>query len=128
VVATGRSDFPNQVNNSLCFPGIFRGVLDVRATTITDTMCFAAAEALAAAAGPPRADRILPSMDEWRVFPAIAAAAGLQAQTEGVARVSASREKLLERAEALIRRSQSLTALMMEKGFIPPDPEEDKDA
>jgi malate dehydrogenase (oxaloacetate-decarboxylating) len=129
VVATGRSDFPNQVNNSLCFPGIFRGVLDVRATTITDTMCFAAAEALAAAAGPhPRADRILPSMDEWRVFPAIAAAAGVQAQTEGVARVSASREKLLERAEALIRRSQSLTALMMEKGFIPPDPEEDKDA
>jgi malate dehydrogenase (oxaloacetate-decarboxylating) len=129
VVATGRSDFPNQVNNSLCFPGIFRGVLDVRATTITDTMCFAAAEALAAAAGPhPRADRILPSMDEWQVFPAIAAAAGLQAQTEGVARVSASRETLLERAEALIRRSQSLTALMMEKGFIPPDPEEDKDA
>jgi uncharacterized protein (DUF1778 family) len=52
----------------------------------------------------------------------------MQAQTELVARVSASREKLLEHAEALIRRSQSLTALMMETGFIPPDPEEDKDA
>jgi malate dehydrogenase (oxaloacetate-decarboxylating) len=129
VVATGRSDFPNQVNNSLCFPGIFRGVLDVRATTITDTMCFAAADALAAAAGPnPRADRILPGMDEWRVFPAIAAAAGVQAQTEGVARVSASREELLKRAEALIHRSHNLTALMMEKGFIPPAPEEGNDA
>ena len=50
VVATGRSDFPNQVNNSLCFPGIFRGVLDVRARTITDDMCFAAADALGAPA------------------------------------------------------------------------------
>ena len=47
VVATGRSDFPNQVNNSLGFPGIFRGTLDVRAKTITDEMCFAAAQALA---------------------------------------------------------------------------------
>ncbi|MCK5582549.1 MAG: NAD-dependent malic enzyme, partial [Elusimicrobiales bacterium] len=44
VVATGRSDFPNEVNNSLGFPGIFRGVLDVRATSITDEMCIAAAE------------------------------------------------------------------------------------
>ena len=47
IVATGRSDFPNQVNNSLGFPAIFRGALDVRAKTITDEMCFAAAEALA---------------------------------------------------------------------------------
>ena len=47
VVATGRSDFPNQVNNSLGFPGIFRGTLDVRARTITDEMCFAAAQAMA---------------------------------------------------------------------------------
>ena len=50
IVATGRSDFPNQVNNSLGFPGIFRGALDVRARTITDEMCLAAAEALAGAA------------------------------------------------------------------------------
>ena len=47
MVATGRSDFPNQVNNSLVFPGIFRGTLDVRARTISDGMCFAAAQALA---------------------------------------------------------------------------------
>jgi len=49
VVATGRSDFPNQVNNSVGFPGIFRGALDVRASTITDAMCIAAAKELAAA-------------------------------------------------------------------------------
>jgi malate dehydrogenase (oxaloacetate-decarboxylating) len=45
IVATGRSDFPNHVNNSLCFPAIFRGILDVRASCITDEMCFAAAQA-----------------------------------------------------------------------------------
>ncbi len=71
VVATGRSDFPNQVNNSLGFPGIFRGTLDVRARTITDEMCFAAADALANHVGDRLApDMILPNMDDWEVFPA----------------------------------------------------------
>ena len=71
IVATGRSDFPNQVNNSLGFPGIFRGTLDVRARTISDEMCFAAAQALAEQIGDRLDDEhILPSMDEWEVFPA----------------------------------------------------------
>ena len=70
IVATGRSDFPNQVNNSLGFPGIFRGALDVRAKTITDEMCIAAAEALAAAApdGGLNPECILPTMIEWEVY------------------------------------------------------------
>jgi len=70
VIATGRSDFPNQVNNSLGFPGIFRGTLDVRARTITDEMCIAAAHALAdmAAENGLNPDYILPTMDEWDVF------------------------------------------------------------
>jgi len=71
IVATGRSDFPNQVNNSLGFPGIFRGVLDVKAKTITDDMCIAAAVELANFAeerGMSEKD-ILPRMDEWEVFP-----------------------------------------------------------
>ncbi len=69
IVATGRSDFPNQVNNSLGFPGIFRGALDVRAKTITDEMCIAAAEALAAAAPDNglNPECILPTMIEWEV-------------------------------------------------------------
>jgi len=124
VVATGRSDFPNQVNNSLVFPGIFRGALDVRARTISDRMCFAAAEALAAAVGgDPEAERLLPTMADWEVVPQVAAAVGLEAQAEGLARLSLSREDLLARARAVITRSRELTRVMMEQGFIPPAPE-----
>jgi malate dehydrogenase (oxaloacetate-decarboxylating) len=124
VVATGRSDFPNQVNNSLVFPGIFRGALDVRARTISDRMCFAAAEALAAAVGGgPDAERLLPTMADWEVVPQVAAAVGLEAQAEGLARLSLSREDLLARARAVITRSRELTRAMMEQGFIPAAPE-----
>jgi malate dehydrogenase (oxaloacetate-decarboxylating) len=124
VVATGRSDFPNQVNNSLVFPGIFRGALDVRARTISDPMCFAAAEALAAAVGDGLdAEHLLPTMADWEVVPRVAASVGLQAQAEGLARLSLSREDLLARARALITRSRELTREMMERGFIPPAPE-----
>ncbi|MCK4908938.1 MAG: NADP-dependent malic enzyme, partial [Planctomycetes bacterium] len=78
IVATGRSDFPNQVNNSLGFPGIFRGVLDVGASTITDEMAIAAAHELAKCAEDKGLtdDYITPGMDEWEVFPREAAAVG----------------------------------------------------
>ena len=125
VVATGRSDFPNQVNNSLVFPGIFRGTLDVRARTISDRMCFAAAEALAAAVGGGLdEEHLLPSMADWEVVPQVAAAVGMEAQAEGLARLHPSREDLLARARALITRSRGLTRDMMERGFIPPAPTE----
>src|SRR5512141_1701124 len=91
VIATGRSDFPNQVNNSLGFPGIFRGALDVRARTITDEMCFAAAEAMAKQVGSCLDDEhILPSMDDWEVFPREAAAVAMKAQEQGIARIQMS--------------------------------------
>ena len=72
IVATGRSDFPNQVNNSLGFPAIFRGVIDVAAKTITDEMCIAAAEELARykEGDGLKEDAILPTMDDREVFPA----------------------------------------------------------
>ncbi|MDZ7814764.1 MAG: malic enzyme-like NAD(P)-binding protein [Planctomycetota bacterium] len=71
IIATGRSDFPNQVNNSLGFPGIFRGTLDVRAKTITDEMCIAAAKAMAEIAEKKglHEEYIIPTMDDWEVFP-----------------------------------------------------------
>ncbi|NLE75551.1 MAG: NADP-dependent malic enzyme, partial [Chloroflexi bacterium] len=98
VVATGRSDFPNQVNNSLGFPAIFRGALDVAARTITDEMCIAAAEELALYAEEKglSEDYILPTMDEWEVFPREAAAVGLKAIEQGVARQTPSREELIQ--------------------------------
>jgi malic enzyme len=121
VVATGRSDFPNQVNNSLGFPGIFRGALDVRARTITDEMCFAAAGALAdAAADQLTADHILPTMEDWEVFAREAAAVGIKAQEQGVARLQEiAYDTLLQHARNMIRRSRELTEMMMRQGFIP---------
>ncbi|MDI6097880.1 NADP-dependent malic enzyme [Actinoplanes sp. NEAU-A12] len=87
IVATGRSDFPNQINNVLAFPGIFRGALDVRATTITDRMKVAAADAIAAiVADDLRPEAIVPSPLDPRVAPAVAAAVAAAAIEDGVAR------------------------------------------
>ena len=119
LVATGRSDFPNQVNNSLGFPGIFRGTLDVRASTITDEMCFAAAQALAdQITDRLDEDHILPTMDDWQVYPRGAAAVGKKAQEQGLARIKMSYNELLDNAISMIKRSRDLTQAMMLGGFI----------
>ena len=86
VVATGRSDFPNQINNVLAFPGVFRGALDVRATTITESMKQAAAKAIADLIDEPSASMIVPSPFDERVAPAVAAAVAAAAVHDGVAR------------------------------------------
>jgi malate dehydrogenase (oxaloacetate-decarboxylating) len=87
IVATGRSDFPNQINNVLAFPGIFRGALDARATRITERMKVAAAEAIAeVVADELRADAIVPSPLDPRVAPAVAEAVARAAERDGVAR------------------------------------------
>jgi malate dehydrogenase (oxaloacetate-decarboxylating) len=128
IVATGRSDFPNQVNNSLGFPGIFRGVLDVKAKTVTDDMCIAAAEELARYAeerGISEKD-ILPRMDEWEVFPREAVACALKSIDEGVARVKLSRKELFERASAIIQNARRSTELLMKHGLIRHPPDESK--
>ncbi len=124
VVATGRSDFPNQVNNSLGFPGIFRGTLDVRARTISDGMCIAAAKELARIAEERglSEEYIVPTMDDPDVFPREAVAVALKAQQEGLARLQRSRGDLLESAKELIHRARSQTRFMMTKRFIRPPP------
>src|SRR5690242_5255293 len=87
VIATGRSDHPNQINNVLAFPGIFRGALDVRARTVTEGMKLAAAAAIAGVvADELSADRIVPSPFDPRVAPAVAAAVAAEARSAGVAR------------------------------------------
>ncbi len=120
IVATGRSDFPNQVNNSLGFPGIFRGTLDVRAKTITDEMCIAAAEALASSAPDGGLDPhcILPVMTEWEVFAREAVAVGMKAQEQGIAGLTMSAGDLYQRASDMIHRSRRITEAMLEQGFI----------
>jgi len=124
IVATGRSDFPNQVNNSLGFPGIFRGTLDVKAKTISDTMCLAAVLELAKTAEDNglREDYIVPTMDEWEVFPREAAAVGTAAINEGLARVKHSRQELFDKAAAIIKRARDETKYLMQGGYIRPPP------
>ena len=87
VVATGRSDFPNQINNVLAFPGVFKGALSVRATRITEGMKLAAAEALADVVGDALSeDHVIPSVFDPMVAPSVAAAVAAAARRDGVAR------------------------------------------
>jgi malate dehydrogenase (oxaloacetate-decarboxylating) len=126
IVATGRSDFPNQINNSLGFPAIFRGVLDVKAKTVTDSMCIAAANELASFAedrGITEED-IVPRMDEWEVFPREAVACALESIKEGVARIKPSKQELYDRAIHIIKTARESTNILMKKGLIPPPPKD----
>ena len=120
VVATGRSDFPNQVNNSIGFPAIFRGTLDVMARTITDEMCIAAAYEIAKCAEDKglSEDYIMPTMDEWEVFPREAVAVARKAIEQGVARLKLTEKELFSMAEAKIRRAREEVGVLMEKGII----------
>lgn len=120
IVATGRSDFPNQVNNSLGFPGIFRGALDIRATKITDEMCIAAAKELAKVAEDNglHEDYIVPNMDEWEVFPREAVAVGNKGIEQGVARIRSSEKVRREQAEQIIKQARDEVHMMMKEGFI----------
>ncbi len=128
VVGTGRSDFPNQINNSLGFPGIFRGVLDVRAWTITDDMCVAAARALAdfACDRGIHEDDVVPRMDEWEVYPRVAVAAALKSIEQGVARLHLTRAELETLATTRIREAREVLEALKEKGLVrEPPPEEE---
>jgi len=120
IVATGRSDFPNQVNNSLGFPGIFRGALDVRASKITDEMCIVAAEEIAKVAEDNglHEEYIVPNMDEWQVFPRVAVAVGSKAIEQGVARIHLSEEERMKMAEMIIKKARDEVQLMMREKFI----------
>ncbi len=126
IVATGRSDFPNQVNNSLLFPAVFRGALDVRAKTITDAMVIDAAHELADF----DKDRngisnthILPTMVEWEVYPRVAAAVGQAAIREGCARRKPTRKESLIQATEVIRHARMTMEVLRKSGVILEPPE-----
>ncbi|NLX26955.1 MAG: NADP-dependent malic enzyme [Lentisphaerae bacterium] len=121
IVATGRGDFPNQVNNSLCFPGLLKGALLVRARKITDNMAIAAAYAIAETAEKKglSPDYIAPLMDETETFPAVARAVALQAQKDGVARITLSGDEVYAQAKKGIDEARALTEKLLEEKFIP---------
>ncbi|MBN2161635.1 MAG: NADP-dependent malic enzyme [Pontiellaceae bacterium] len=120
IVATGRGDFPNQVNNSLCFPGLLKGALLVKARKITDTMAIAAAHAIAETAEKKglTPDYIAPLMDEPETFPAVARAVAEQAQIDGVARVEMTGEEVYNQAKKEIDEARALTEHLIKEGFI----------
>ncbi len=126
IVATGRGDFPNQVNNSLGFPGILKGSLLVRARKVTDEMAIAAARSLAETAEKKgiHPNYIIPLMDEEGVFPEEATAVAMQAIRDGVARRPMTAEEVYNRAKEDIEYSRKLVHHLMEEGFIRTLPEE----
>ena len=126
IVATGRSDFPNQVNNSLVFPAVFRGVLDARARAIPDDLVLTAARELARHAedrglGP---EHLLPTMEELEFFPHVAAATAEEAVKLGIARRRRTRDEFFERAREIMHRSAALGAQLRASGLTLPLPDE----
>jgi malate dehydrogenase (oxaloacetate-decarboxylating) len=126
IVATGRGDFPNQVNNSLGFPGILKGALIVRARKVTDNMAIAAAKSLAKSAEKKglSPEYIIPKMDEEEVFPQEATDVAMQAIADGVARVELSEEEVFKKASEDIREARRLVDHLMEEEFIPKVPKD----
>jgi malate dehydrogenase (oxaloacetate-decarboxylating) len=120
IVGTGRGDFPNQVNNSLGFPGILKGALIVRAKKITDNMAIAAAKSLAGFAEKRGIDpdNIIPKMDEIGVFPMEAADVAMQAIKDGVARNKMSWGQAYAKAKTDIEYARKLTHKMMNDKYI----------
>ncbi len=125
IVATGRGDFPNQVNNSLGFPGILKGALLVRARGISDGMTIAAARSLATFAEQRGIDpeNITARMDEPDVFPHEAADVALQAVAEGLARVSLTREEAFAQAAHDIRQARAMIEHLIATEFIAQPPQ-----
>ncbi len=126
IVATGRGDFANQVNNSIGFPGILKGALLVRAKKITDNMAIAAAHSLADYAEKRgiHPENIVPTMEEASVFPEEAADVAMQAIKDGVARINISREDAFNMAKKDIEYARSLTKSMTDQGYIEQPPQE----
>jgi malate dehydrogenase (oxaloacetate-decarboxylating) len=120
IVATGRGDFPNQVNNSICFPGILKGALGVRARKISDGMAIRCAHSLAdfAKARGITPENIVPTMEESDVFAVEAADVADQAVKEGLARIPRKRDEVYAWASRDIAASHKLFESMMERGDI----------
>ncbi len=125
VIGTGRSDFNNQINNSLGFPGIFRGTLDVFARTITDEMAISAAEAIARTAEEKGLSEtyIVPTMMEWEVFINEAVDVAMKAIEQGVARRTLTKSQLEQRASEMIKHARQETELLMKHGHIAQPPQ-----
>jgi malate dehydrogenase (oxaloacetate-decarboxylating) len=124
IVATGRGDFPNQVNNSVGFPGILKGALLVKASKITDEMAVAAAESIALFSQKRgiHTENIIAKMDETDVFPHVAADVAMQAIKDGVARKTMSWQQAYDKASFDINHTRDIMKMMQDNGLIEEPP------
>jgi len=120
IVATGRSDFPNQVNNSLIFPAVFRGALDARAMEINDEMVIEASLELYRHVKEKgiREDYIIPRMDEWEIYPRVASAVAYKAVNLGLARIRKEKEEFFNDAKEIIYKSREILIQLVRSGMI----------
>ncbi len=126
IVATGRGDFPNQVNNSVCFPGILKGALLVRSRKITDSMAIACAHSIADYSEKKGidTDHIVVTMEDTEVFAVEAADVAMKAIEEGVARVTMSWDEVHDRARADIDAARSVSRMLENSGAVPQVPQD----
>lgn len=125
IVATGRSDFPNQVNNSLIFPSVIRGVLDVKSKAIPDDVIIAAAKELAEYSrtnGTLSDQHILPTMMDWEIYPLVASAVGEACVKIGISRVKLTKKQIRQRAQEIIQKTQRLIDSLQKSNLIEPTP------
>ncbi len=118
IVATGRGDFPNQINNSLVFPGVFRGVLDARAKGVNFDIMVTASTELANFIKDPTPEKIVPTMEEWELYPVVASAVASKTVEMGLARKADSKAGFYKKAREIIETNRNIYSKMMEMGFI----------
>ncbi len=118
IVATGRGDFPNQVNNSLVFPGVFRGVLDARAKGVNFDIMVTASYEIANFVKDPSEDRIVPTMEEWELYPKVASAVASKTVEMGLARKANSKEGFFKIAEEMIETNRKMYIRLMDEKLI----------
>lgn len=125
IVATGRSDFPNQVNNSLIFPSVIRGVLDVRSKAIPDEAIISGAKELAGYAeknGSLSDDHIVPTMMDWEIYPLVASAVGETCVKLGISRSNLSKRQIRARSQEIIQKAQKMIDSLQKSNLIEPLP------
>ncbi|MEM0155088.1 MAG: NADP-dependent malic enzyme [Thermoplasmataceae archaeon] len=118
IVATGRGDFPNQINNSLVFPGVFRGVLDAGAKGVNFQIMVEASYEIANFVENPSVEKIVPTMNEWELYPRVAAAVASKTVEMGLARKHNSKEGFLKTATEIIESNRDIYSRMMKEGLI----------
>lgn len=118
IVATGRSDYPNQINNSLVFPGVFRGVLDARARGVNFDVMVAASYEIANFISEPHEKSIVPTMEDWELYPSVASAVAAKTVELGLARKTGSKEKFYGIASEIINENRNVYMSLLDRDLV----------